>query len=40
MEQEYNMRQTGGELLTAGAEQSTADQVGAALGEGQAKPAL
>lgn len=40
MEQEYNMRQTGGELLTAGAEQSTAEQVGAALGENQAKPAL
>ncbi|KAL7946882.1 mitochondrial outer membrane translocase complex, subunit Tom22 [Trichoderma barbatum] len=32
MEQEYNMRQTGSELLTAGADQSTADQIGAALG--------
>ncbi|KAF3062919.1 Mitochondrial import receptor subunit tom22 [Trichoderma lentiforme] len=32
MEQEYNMRQTGSELLTAGSEGSTADQVGAALG--------
>ncbi|QPG93946.1 mitochondrial import receptor protein [Epichloe festucae Fl1] len=40
MEQEYNMRQTGSELLTAGAEQNTADKVGAALGEGQAKPSL
>ena len=39
MEQEYNMRQTGGELLTAGTEQSTADKVGGAL-DGQAKPAL
>ncbi|KAG6037493.1 hypothetical protein E4U41_005072 [Claviceps citrina] len=40
MEQEYNMRQTGSELLTAGAEQNTADKVGAALGGGQAKPSL
>lgn len=42
MEQEYNMRQQGGELLTAGTEQSTADRVGAALGDGsqQAKPSL
>ncbi|OAQ66730.1 mitochondrial import receptor subunit tom-22 [Pochonia chlamydosporia 170] len=40
MEQEYNMRQTGSELLTAGAEQNTADKVGAALGDGQAKPSL
>ncbi|KAF4972937.1 hypothetical protein FSARC_631 [Fusarium sarcochroum] len=40
MEQEYNMRQSGGELLTAGSEQSTADQVGAALDGQQAKPAL
>ncbi|KAF5986998.1 mitochondrial import receptor subunit tom-22 [Fusarium coicis] len=31
MEQEYNMRQSGSELLTVGSEQSTADQVGAAL---------
>ena len=32
MEQEYNMRQTGGDMLTGGAEeQSTADKVGAAL---------
>lgn len=42
MEQEYNMRQQGGELLTAGSEgqQTTADKVGAAIGDGQAKPAL
>lgn len=40
MEQEYNMRQTGSELLTAGAEGSTADQVGAALGPEQTKAAL
>ncbi|KZZ93374.1 mitochondrial import receptor subunit tom-22 [Moelleriella libera RCEF 2490] len=40
MEQEYNMRQTGSELLTAGAEQNTADKVGAALGDGQTKAAL
>ncbi|KJZ76247.1 Mitochondrial import receptor subunit tom-22 [Hirsutella minnesotensis 3608] len=40
MEQEYNMRQTGSELLTAGAEQGTAEKVGAALGDTQAKPAL
>ncbi|KAG5947559.1 hypothetical protein E4U53_006407 [Claviceps sorghi] len=40
MEQEYNMRQTGSELLTAGAEQNTADKVGAALGDTQAKPSL
>ena len=39
MEQEYNMRQTGGELLTAGSE-GTAEKVGAALGDNQAKPAL
>lgn len=45
MEQEYNMRQSGGDMLTGGAEdQSTADKVGAALAaegqSGQAKPAL
>ncbi|KAM5378523.1 hypothetical protein ACJZ2D_004477 [Fusarium nematophilum] len=40
MEQEYNMRQTGGELLTAGTEQSTADKVGAALDGKPAQPAL
>jgi import receptor subunit TOM22 len=40
MEQEYNMRQTGSELLTAGSEQNTADKIGAALGDGQAKPSL
>ena len=40
MEQEYNMRQQGGELLTAGAEQGTAERVGAALGDNAAKPAL
>lgn len=41
MEQEYNMRQQGGELLTAGAEdQTTADRVGQALEGGQAKAAL
>lgn len=45
MEQEYNMRQQGGELLTAGQEEgTTADRVGQALeggqGQGQAKAAL
>ncbi|KAJ3476743.1 hypothetical protein NLG97_g9026 [Lecanicillium saksenae] len=44
MEQEYNMRQQGGDMLTAGEEQSTADKVSAALAaegqSGQAKPAL
>ncbi|KAF7543423.1 hypothetical protein G7046_g10003 [Stylonectria norvegica] len=40
MEQEYNMRQTGSDLLTAGAEQNTADKVGAAIGETSARPAL
>lgn len=40
MEQEYNMRQTGGELLTAGSEQSTAERVGAAIGDNKAQPAL
>lgn len=41
MEQEYNMRQQGSEMLTAG-EQSTADKVGLALGDGsqEAKPSL
>ncbi|KAF4981944.1 hypothetical protein FZEAL_2338 [Fusarium zealandicum] len=40
MEQEYTMRQTGGELLTAGTEQNTADQVGAALDGKPAQAAL
>lgn len=44
MEQEYNMRQQGGELLTAGGggigEGNTADRIGQSLGEGEAKPAL
>jgi import receptor subunit TOM22 len=42
MEQEYNMRQQGGELLTAGQDDSstTADRVGQALEGGQAKAAL
>lgn len=41
MEQEYNMRQQGGELLTAGQEEgTTADRVGQALEGGQAKAAL
>lgn len=42
MEQEYNMRQQGGELLTAGGEGNTVDQLEAALAseKGQAKPAL
>ncbi len=40
MEQEYNMRQQGSELLTAGSEQGTAERVGAALGDNAAKPAL
>lgn len=39
MEQEYNMRQAGGEMLTGGAEQGTAEKIGAAI-DGQAKPAL
>lgn len=40
MEQEYNMRQTGSELLTAGGDPNTADRVGAAIGDGKAQPAL
>ncbi|EQL03135.1 mitochondrial import receptor subunit tom-22 [Ophiocordyceps sinensis CO18] len=40
MEQEYNMRQTGSELLTAGSEQGTAEKVGAALGDTKAQPEL
>lgn len=40
MEQEFNMRQAGGEMLTGGADQNTAEKVGAAIGDGQAKPAL
>ncbi|KAF5024900.1 hypothetical protein F66182_3022 [Fusarium sp. NRRL 66182] len=40
MEQEYNMRQSGSELLTAGSEQNTADQVGAVLEGKQAQPSL
>jgi import receptor subunit TOM22 len=40
MEQRHMMRQAGGELLTAGAEGSTAEQVGAALGPGEPKPSL
>lgn len=40
MEQEYNMRQTGSELLTAGSEPGTAEKVGAAIGENKTKPAL
>ncbi|KAG6078830.1 hypothetical protein E4U16_001409 [Claviceps sp. LM84 group G4] len=40
MEQEFAMRQTGSELLTAGTEPNTADKVGAALGDSQAKPSL
>ncbi|RMJ02291.1 hypothetical protein CDV36_015439 [Fusarium kuroshium] len=40
MEQEYNMRQTGGELLTAGAEGNTAEKVGAALDGKPSQPAL
>ncbi|KAI6784764.1 Mitochondrial import receptor subunit-like protein [Emericellopsis cladophorae] len=41
MEQEYNMRQQGSELLTAGGDQTTADRIGAALGdEKDAKAAL
>ncbi|KAK0388426.1 hypothetical protein NLU13_4670 [Sarocladium strictum] len=40
MEQEYNMRQQGSELLTAGTEGSTAEKMGAALGNGETKPAL
>ncbi|KYK56647.1 mitochondrial import receptor subunit tom-22 [Drechmeria coniospora] len=41
MEQEYNMRQQGSELLTAGADQgTTAEKVGSALGSNPAKPSL
>ena len=41
MQQEYDMRQDGGELLTAGGDApTTAEKVGAALGEEKAKPAL
>ncbi|PHH91685.1 hypothetical protein CDD83_10669 [Cordyceps sp. RAO-2017] len=40
MEQEFNMRQAGSELLTAGAEQGTAEKVGAALGDTKAQPEL
>ncbi|KAM3514504.1 hypothetical protein MY11210_001847 [Beauveria gryllotalpidicola] len=45
MEQEYNMRQSGGDMLTGGGEeQSTADKVSAALAaegqSGKVKPAL
>lgn len=42
MEQEQRMREMGGELLTAGGEKdsSTADRVGAALGNAEARPAL
>ena len=40
MEQEYNMRQAGSELLTAGAEHGTADKAAAALGDAQAKHSL
>ncbi|CEJ92102.1 Putative Mitochondrial import receptor subunit tom-22 [[Torrubiella] hemipterigena] len=40
MEQEYNMRQAGGDLLTAGAEQSTAERVGAAIGEQKTEASL
>lgn len=40
MEQEYSMRQAGGELLTAGAEGNTADKVGAALDGKPAQPSL
>ncbi|KAK3333351.1 mitochondrial import receptor subunit tom22 [Cercophora scortea] len=38
MEEEQRMREMGSELLTTGAEKSTAERVGAALGE--AKPSL
>jgi mitochondrial import receptor subunit TOM22 len=42
MEQEYKMREMGGELLTAGTgqEPDTAERVSAALGKSDAKPSL
>ncbi|KAK0621413.1 mitochondrial import receptor subunit tom-22 [Bombardia bombarda] len=40
MEEEQRMREMGSELLTSGAEKSTAERVGAALGQEGAKPAL
>lgn len=40
MEQEFNMRQAGSELLTAGSEQGTSEKVEAALGESKAGPQL
>jgi import receptor subunit TOM22 len=40
MEQRHMMRQAGGEMLTAGGEGNTAEQVGAALGPGEPKPSL
>jgi mitochondrial import receptor subunit TOM22 len=40
MEQEYNMRQAGSDMLTAGGEQSTAERVGAAIGENKTQAAL
>lgn len=40
MEQEYNMRQQGSELLTAGSEQGTAEKVGAALGDTKTQPEI
>lgn len=40
MEQEYNMRQAGSDMLNAGGEQSTADRVGAAIGENKTEASL
>ncbi|KFA64573.1 hypothetical protein S40285_04558 [Stachybotrys chlorohalonatus IBT 40285] len=41
MEQEYNMRQQGSDLMTAGAEQAAAEKVAAAMdADGKTKPAL
>ncbi|PHH60855.1 hypothetical protein CDD81_1102 [Ophiocordyceps australis] len=40
MEQEYNMRQAGSELLTAGTEQDPANKDSTAMEDGKAKPAL
>jgi import receptor subunit TOM22 len=41
MEQEYNMRQQGNDLMTAGAEQAAAEKLAATLdSDGKARPAL
>lgn len=40
MEEEQRMREMGSELLTTGGEKSTAERVGAVIGQEGAKPAL